>query len=85
MAVRLSQERFQLVGESEEELPALPTLRRVVAIQQQASPPPALEAPSVQGGDDDEDDECQASFPDEHLAPDEADEDDFYADVLDSR
>nr|BEK65013.1 helix-turn-helix domain-containing protein [Kitasatospora purpeofusca] len=88
MAVRLSQERFQLVGDSDEEsstVPALPMLRRIAAIQQRVSPSPALEALQVQGGDDDEDDECQASFPDEHLAPDEADEDDFYADVLDSR
>ncbi|MFG3207300.1 Mu transposase C-terminal domain-containing protein [Streptomyces sp. NPDC048192] len=96
MAVRLSQERLRLVGDDDapqDEVASLPSVRRLAAL---STPPgdgtdrdagaelhvvPSVEADL--GGDDDEDAECEAPFPGDGEAP--CDEDDFYADAMDSR
>jgi transposase InsO family protein len=92
MAVRLSQERLRLTGESSgpktpvEQVTALPAVQRVSAQQRQD----AVLADGVaefDGGDDDEDAECDAAFPgEEETGPaDQVDEDVFYADAWESR
>ncbi|MHC0432721.1 integrase [Streptomyces sp. O3] len=100
MAVRLSQERLRLVSEDDEpldakdEVAALPSVRRITTFGTQESGPaeesggPGLRVVGAQnedlGGDDDEDDECDAAFPgDDSIAM--IDEDDYYADVWNSR
>ncbi|WP_316751076.1 integrase [Streptomyces herbicida] len=103
MAIRLSQQRFRIVGEDDEtgtEVAALPTVERLAALTTKSpvdgshtddpSTPPKPDTvvgpEEVPGGDDDADDECAALFPGEE--PDdgvEIDEDDFYADILESR
>ncbi|MFF8995608.1 integrase [Streptomyces sp. NPDC014983] len=100
MAVRLSQERLRLTGEDDEpkdakaEVADLPSVRRIADLSSTGSGPaeesggPGLRVVGVEdddlGGDDDEDEECDAAFPgDDSAAP--VDEDDYYADVWDSR
>jgi transposase InsO family protein len=97
MAVRLSQQRLRLLdgapdppadATDAEQVYALPSVRRLAAIGAAAAPPPGDDPPdpslvppddarnSELGGDDDEDTELDdVAF---------ADEDDFYADVMDS-
>ena len=95
MAVRLSQDRLRLVDD--ETLPDavadLPSVRRVLALGvpeesagQQAAPDLHMVAAveSDLGGDDDEDGECEALAVDEE-ADSVVDEDDFYADIWESR
>ncbi|MFQ6197235.1 integrase [Streptomyces sp. NPDC000405] len=100
MAVRLSQERLRLVGaddeprDAQDEVAALPSVRRITTLGAQGSGPAeesggtGLRVVGAQdedlGGDDDEDDECDAAFPGgDNTAP--IDEDDYYADVWNSR
>ncbi|MEU2874170.1 Mu transposase C-terminal domain-containing protein [Streptomyces olivoreticuli] len=100
MAVRLSQERLRLVGEDDapkdekDEVASLPSVRRLAALSAPESASPAGDSGAELhvvgpvtddlGGDDDEDEECGAAFPgDELVAP--VDEDDYYADVWESR
>ncbi|WP_326613272.1 Mu transposase C-terminal domain-containing protein (plasmid) [Streptomyces scopuliridis] len=98
MAVRLSQERLRLVGEAdvderEGEDRAVSQLASVRRITELSTPsgedriPGQAPAPAeVQVvGDDDEDEECEAAFPGEEDGSVEVDEDDFYADVWESR
>ncbi|MFE3143973.1 hypothetical protein [Streptomyces scopuliridis] len=98
MAVRLSQERLRLVGEAdvderEGEDRAVSQLASVRRITELSTPPgedrisgPAPAPAEVQVvGDDDEDEECEAAFPGEEDGSVEVDEDDFYADVWESR
>nr|WP_243876594.1 hypothetical protein [Streptomyces sp. 846.5] len=99
MAVRLSQERMKLVGDSDieqgDEVSQLPTVGRITLLvtsagagdEQSAAAPDLHAVPdpeAVPGGDDDEDAECEAPFPGDG-AVGAIDEDDFYADVWDSR
>jgi transposase InsO family protein len=95
MAVRLSQERLKLVGEGGiepgAEVSRLPTVGRITSLVTSVGTrggAPDLHAmpdpEAVPGGDDDEDAECDAPFPGDQAAG-EIDEDDFYADVWDSR
>jgi hypothetical protein len=95
MAVRLSQERLRLVGEDDaptDDVNQLPSLRRLAAVTSSPGSFGAADRPDVQvvepaeadlGGDDDEDEECEAAFPgdDEVLL----EEDEFYAEIMDSR
>ncbi|SHN30813.1 Mu transposase C-terminal domain-containing protein [Streptomyces yunnanensis] len=100
MAVRLSQDRLRLIGEDDapqdakEEVASLPSVRRIAALSTSGSGSaggsngPDLRVVEAEGeglgGDDDEDEECEAAFPgDENAIP--IDEDDYYADVWDSR
>ncbi|MCX5205195.1 integrase [Streptomyces sp. NBC_00237] len=100
MALRLSQERLRLVGEDDEprdakdEVVSLPSVQRIAALSSSAritagDEPGDLDLNTVEaenedlGGDDDEDEECDAAFPGDESAP--MDEDDYYADVWDSR
>ncbi|MEU9247742.1 integrase [Streptomyces sp. NPDC048385] len=100
MAVRLSQERLRLVGEDDapqdpkDEVASLPSVARIAALSAPGcSPADDTDGPELRvvgskaedlGGDDDEDEECDAVFPgDESTAS--IDEDDYYADVWDSR
>lgn len=102
MAIRLSQQRFRIVGEDDDtdtEATGLPTVERIVALTTATSMDGskagssealpglrAVEPEEISGGDDDADDECAALFPGEEPEDDnEIDEDDFYADILDSR
>lgn len=85
MALRLSSERLQMVGEEDRAalgLGRLPTLRRLAALAQEEEAPPG---PEPEGGDDDEDAEVEAAFPGEAQEPGPVDEGDFYADVWESR
>ncbi|RZB19596.1 integrase [Streptomyces sp. F001] len=95
MAVRLSQERLRLVGEDDaptDDVNQLPSLRRLAAVTSSPGGCNAGDRPDLQvveparadlGGDDDEDDECEAAFPgDEEVL---LEEDEFYADIMDSR
>ncbi|GAA4617263.1 helix-turn-helix domain-containing protein [Actinoallomurus liliacearum] len=93
MAVRLSQERLRLTGETitgpmmlAEQVTALPTVQRVSA-QQRQEPTAADGVAELDGGDDDEDAECDAAFPgeEETVSAGEMDEDVFYADAWESR
>ncbi|WP_433178783.1 hypothetical protein [Actinoallomurus sp. CA-150999] len=101
MAVRLSQERLRLVGGDDPsqgesgEVAQLPSVQRLAALNTfsdldaEADDRQGLTAASSAevdlGGDDDEEDECEAVFPgDEDLAG-SVEEDDFYADVWESR
>ncbi|MEY9878437.1 transposase InsO family protein [Streptacidiphilus sp. MAP12-33] len=92
MAVRISQERLLLVGPDEiaqpQDGPAqiadLPSLKKLAALQDPLPAGSDAVAELALGGDDDEDDECEAVFPGE-LEPGARDEDDFYADVWESR
>ncbi|MFJ5306607.1 integrase [Streptomyces sp. NPDC088350] len=100
MALRLSQERLQMVGEddepreAEDEVASLPSVRRIAALSPseqdlaEAEPAdPGLVIVGTEdnelGGDDDEDEECEAAFPGDESVP--IDEDDYYADIWDSR
>ncbi|MFH9944087.1 hypothetical protein ACH4OT_32785 [Streptomyces murinus] len=98
MAVRLSQERLRLVGETNElqdpkaEVAALPSVRRIAGLSSTESGPEEADGPGLHvvgsqaddlGGDDDEDEECGASFPGDGSVA--LDEDDYYADVWTSR
>ncbi|MCX4759605.1 integrase [Streptomyces sp. NBC_01275] len=103
MAVRLSHQRFRIIGEddaTDTEVTALPTAERLATLTTTSSAdgshPDAPGAPpdvrtvsdpaEVPGGDDDADDECAALFPgDEPDDGTEIDQDDFYADILESR
>ncbi|MFF2505938.1 integrase [Streptomyces sp. NPDC058067] len=98
MAVRLSQERLRMVGDDEvldekDAIASLPSLRRLAA----SGGPGAdtgesggtdlrdVDDPNqVPGGDDDEDDDLEAAFPGEENAA-EIDDEDYYADVWESR
>ena len=85
MALRLSSERLQMVGEEERAglgLERLPTLRRLTALAQEEEAPPE---PEPKGGDDDEDAEVGAAFQGEAPQQDAVDEDAFYAGVWESR
>ncbi len=100
MAVRLSQERLRLAGEDDEpqdtrdEVASLPSVRRLAALSSPGSDPadesdgPGLRVVDAQdeylGGDDDEDEECEAAFPGDDSAV-SIDENDYYADVWNSR
>ncbi|MEU7177139.1 MULTISPECIES: DDE-type integrase/transposase/recombinase [Streptomyces] len=100
MAVRLSQERLRLVSEydkpqnAKDEVAALPSVRRIITLGMPGSGPaeeppgPGLCVVGAQdedlGGDDDEDDECNAAFPGDDSTA-QIDEDDYYADVWNSR
>lgn len=100
MALRLSQGRLRLVGDDapeEDEVAGLPSVRRLAALStpdggasQQPKAVPASDlhvvtsADADLGGDDDEDDECQA-VPDDEEAAVLVDEDEYYADVWESR
>jgi hypothetical protein len=94
MAVRLSQERLRLVGGDDapkDDVAELPSVRRLAALStppesgaKQAEPDLQVVASADDlGGDDDEDDECEAvpDSEDEVLV----DEDEYYADVWESR
>ncbi|MFF7337357.1 integrase [Streptomyces sp. NPDC008163] len=98
MAVRLSQERLRMVGNDEapdatDVVASLPSLRKVAAAGGPGAGAEETQVPDlrvvegaseVPGGDDDEDDELEAAFPgDENGAA--IDEDDYYADVWESR
>ncbi|MGW5132630.1 integrase [Streptomyces sp. NPDC004135] len=99
MALRLSQERLRLVGgedeprDDQDEVASLPSVRRVAALNSSEGPvrvePGGFDLHIVGtedddfGGDDDEGEECEASFPGDDSVP--IDEDDYYADVWDSR
>lgn len=98
MAVRLSQDRLRLVGDDElhtdesGEVSQLPSVQRIAALSTATVPADAKWTPElhlvpdeeVLGGDDDEENEVEAVFPgDDSAAP--LDEDDYYADVWDSR
>jgi transposase InsO family protein len=98
MAVRLSHERLLVVGKDEapederEQVARLPTARRLAELAGPSGVPGGLDrqaAPAEAedlGGDDDEDDELGAGFPGEEADGGVvADEDDYYADVWDSR
>jgi hypothetical protein len=87
MAVRLSQERLLLAGDTAgapgggtEPAAALPTVAQVTARQQ----PGTGSAVMADGGDDDNDDECDAAFPGEEQAG-PVDEDEFYAEAWETR
>ena len=95
IAVRLAHERLRLVGDEDiersDEVGALPTVSRIAAlttggdaagVEEQAVLPDSHEAAD---GDDDEDEECDAPFPGDEAAAGDIDENDFYADVLESR
>jgi transposase InsO family protein len=95
MAVRLSQERLRLVGEDDaptDDVNQLRSLRRLAAVMSSPGDSVAEGRPDLQvvesagadlGGDDDADDECEAAFPgDEEVL---LEEDEFYADIMDSR
>ena len=95
MAVRLSQDRLRLVGESEpevSEIAELPSVRRLAALSSPDAGTGHETAPDLQvvtpdedlGGDDDEDEECKA-VPADKETDVLLDEDDYYADVWDSR
>ncbi|WP_432161043.1 Mu transposase C-terminal domain-containing protein [Streptomyces sp. NRRL F-5630] len=97
MALRLSQQRLRLVGEDdapadEDVTAALPSLRRLAEAGGPGAPP-AEAGPSLHvidddavppGGDDDEGDEIDAAFPGEEIEV-VPDEDDYYADVWETR
>jgi hypothetical protein len=79
MAVRLSQERLRLAGDSGTGA-ELAAIGRVSALQRHD----AGSAVMAGGGDDDEDAECDAAFPgEEETGP--VDEDEFYADAWETR
>lgn len=95
MAVRLSQQRLRLVDEDDapaDDVNQLASLRRLAAVASSPGRSDAEGRPDLQvvepagadlGGDDDEDDECEAAFPgDEEVL---LEEDEFYADIMDSR
>ncbi|MFD3817263.1 integrase [Streptomyces rubiginosohelvolus] len=96
MAVRLSQDRLRLVGESDlevSEIAELPSVRRLAALSSPAAGTGQGTAPDLQvatpadedlGGDDDEDEECEAVPADEETDV-LLNEDEYYADVWDSR
>ncbi len=98
MAVRLSQERLRMVGDDEapdapDVVASLPALRKVAAAGGPGAGAEETQGPDlrvvdgaeeVPGGDDDEDDELAASFPGEESGA-AIDEDDYYADVWESR
>ncbi|MFI6731201.1 hypothetical protein [Streptomyces atratus] len=98
MALRLSQDRLRMVGEDEvpdeaDVVASLPSLRRVAAT---GGPGASMDEPGhanlravaateqVPGGDDDEDDELEAVLPGEEDIVANDDED-YYADVWESR
>ncbi|MEU1824075.1 integrase [Streptomyces abikoensis] len=98
MAVRLSQERLRMTGDDEapdetDVVASLPSLRRLAAA---GGPGAGKDDPAevdlrvvgnteeVPGGDDDEDDELEAAFPGEENTV-AIDEEDYYADVWESR
>ena len=89
MAVRLSQERLRLAGDTAigqqsgaGQAAALPALQEVTSRQRQ-EPAPGTSL-GGDGGDDDEDAECDAVFPgEEDTSP--VDEDEFYADAWETR
>jgi hypothetical protein len=97
MALRLSQQRLRLVGEDdapadEDVTAALPSLRRLAEAGGPGAPT-AEAGPSLHvvdddavppGGDDDEGDEIDAAFPGEEIEV-VPDEDDYYADVWETR
>lgn len=97
MTVRLSQERLRLVGEADVEregedraVSQLASVRRISELTTPSGedriPGPEPAPTEVQAiGDDDEDEECEAAFPGEEDGSVEVDEDDFYADVWESR
>ncbi|KAB1141159.1 transposase [Streptomyces luteolifulvus] len=95
MAVRLAQERLRLVGEDDapaNDVTQLPSVRRLAAVASPSGGSEVAEGPDLQvvepaeadlSGDDDEDDEGAAAFPgDEEVL---LAEDEFYADMMDSR
>lgn len=99
MALRLSQQRLRLVGEDDaptdaDVTAALPSLRRLAeaggpgAPGSQEAAGPALhvvdDGAVPPGGDDDEGDEIDAAFPGEEIEV-VPDEDDYYADVWETR
>jgi hypothetical protein len=100
MAVRLSQERLRLVGEDDEpqdakdEVAALPSVRRITDSSTGSGPAEGSCGPGLHvvvptqgdglGGDDDEDEECTAIPGDEETVL-VVDEEDYYADVWESR
>ncbi len=87
MAIRLSQERLRLSGDTAdgqqtaEAAMELPAVQQVTARQRQE---PAGIAVEAAGGEDDEDGECDASFPGEEDSS-LVDEDEFYADAWETR
>lgn len=99
MAVRLSQERLRLVGEDDaprgeaDEVTSLASMRRITALSTPDDVDEcrgsrdlrvvSAEAGEELGGDDDEDSEMEAAFPGDDTSI--VDEDDYYADVWDSR
>ncbi|MBT2524130.1 integrase [Streptomyces sp. ISL-99] len=96
MAVRLSQDRLRLVGEGgpeDDEIAELPSVRRLAALSSPDAGAGHQAAPDLQviasadedlGGDDDEDEECEAAPADEETAG-LVDEDEYYADIWESR
>ncbi len=101
MAVRLSQERLRLVGEDDaphdakNEITTLPSVRRIAAMSGPEAGPgetsagSGLRSAKAQsedlGGDDDEDEKCEALFPGDEGIAAPVSEDDYYADVWNSR
>jgi transposase InsO family protein len=86
MAIRLSQERLVLAGETavgETEAGQLPAVAQVIARQQDNVGVGNMTA-EADGGDDDEDGECDAAFPGEE-GTGSAGEDEFYADAWETR
>jgi hypothetical protein len=85
-----------IASDGTDEVAQLPTVNRLAALTQpdrqhapHSSREPVVHAvpdtADLPGGDDDEDDECAAPAPDEDQDAVVVDEDDFYADVLESR
>jgi hypothetical protein len=88
MALRLSSERLQIIGEEERDGPGLerlPTLRRLAALARDEDEQEAPPGPEPEGGDDDDDAEIEAAFAGEAQEPGPVDEDAFYAGVWKSR
>ncbi|MFD7296749.1 hypothetical protein ACFV9W_25955 [Streptomyces sp. NPDC059897] len=97
MAVRLSQQRFRIVGDDlADQVADLPTVTRVTALHFDAHDPVAEEAPwppvsgdpalqEVPGGDDDAEDECGAGLPGASTKEDDFDEEDFYEGAWETR
>ncbi|MFE4330043.1 helix-turn-helix domain-containing protein [Streptomyces sp. NPDC056831] len=96
MAVRLSQDRLRLVGDDVpegDEVAELPSVRRLATLSAPDEAPGREAAPDLHvvaseaadlGGDDDEDEECEAAPADE-AASGLVDEDEYYANVWESR
>ncbi len=91
MALRLSQERYLIVGDIDlddehKQVDGLPTVRHLAGLGSAPEPagPPASAAP-VPGGDDDEDAECDADLGLVGHEPEPISVEDFYAEAWESR